>query len=210
MKIYGYLTFNVTKVLLAAVHSRIPFEYEFVNLGKGEQRTPEFAKINPYQKVPAAVIDGQPLWESGAICRQIGRMAEDKNLYPAEPMAASLVDQWLEFSSCHVSDFCGTMFFESFIAPKFFDTPTNHDNVKAAAKKMDAAAKVLDDQLAKGDYLTGSHVTIGDYVVFAPLHDAITIASYDISSFSQLKRWYDSILSSDVAKTVYGEYQKMG
>lgn len=210
MKIYGYLTFNATKVLLTAVHAKLPFEYQQVDLAKGEQKSPEFTAINPYQKVPALEVDGQSLWESGAICRYLARKAGDRSLYPEEPMAASLVDQWLEFSSCHVTDFCGTLFFESFVAPRFFGKPTDHELVKQASSQLDGAAKILDDQLAKGTYLTGEQLTIGDYVVFAPIHDAVKVATYDMTKFPHLKRWFDAILASDVAKTVFNEYQKMG
>lgn len=210
MKIYGYLTFNVTKVLLAAVHAKIPFEYELVDLAKRANYEPAFCEINPYKKVPALEDGGLKLWESGAICRYIARKTGDESLYPSEPAAAARVDQWLELSSCHVTKFCGTMFFETFLAPKFFDKPTNEARVEEAKKDCDVAAKVLDDQLAEGDYLTGSNVTIGDYALFAPLHDAVKIAGYDLSRFSHLNRWFQAIEGSDVAKVVYGEYQKFG
>lgn len=210
MKIYGFMTFNVSKVLLAAVAAKIPFDYEVVDLAKGAQRSPDFAAINPYQKVPSAVIDGAPLWESGAICRYIGRVSEDKTLYPVETMAASHVDKWMEFSSCHITSFCGTIFFETFIAPRFLDKPTDEGLVKEASAKLDIANKILDDQLAKADYLTGANITLGDYMVFAPLHDAIKVGKYSIDQFSHLSRWFKAIEGSDVAKVVYGQYQKLG
>ena len=43
------------------------FEVRPVNLGKGQQMSPEYLKINPKHKVPVLVVDGKILTENVAI-----------------------------------------------------------------------------------------------------------------------------------------------
>ena len=43
------------------------FEVIPVNMGKGQQNSPDYLKLNPKHKVPVLVIDGEPLTENVVI-----------------------------------------------------------------------------------------------------------------------------------------------
>ena len=58
-----------------------------VNLGKGQNNSPDYLRINPKGKVPALIIDGIPLTENIAIQHWISQQYPQAALMPAEPFA---------------------------------------------------------------------------------------------------------------------------
>jgi glutathione S-transferase len=57
-----------------------------VNLKKGENNSPDYRRINPKQRVPALIIDGQPLTENVAIQIWIARQYPQARLLPEDPL----------------------------------------------------------------------------------------------------------------------------
>ena len=57
-----------------------------VNLSRGENNSPEYLRINPKGKVPALIIDGEPLTENVAIQIWIARQYPSARLLPEDPM----------------------------------------------------------------------------------------------------------------------------
>lgn len=57
-----------------------------VNLKKGENNSAEYRRINPKQRVPALIVDGDPLTENVAIQIWIARQYPQAKLLPADPM----------------------------------------------------------------------------------------------------------------------------
>src|SRR5829696_6344216 len=70
---YVWTTPNGFKALIALEELGIPYTTHWIDIGKGDQTTPEYLAINPNNKIPA-IVDrdgpgGQPLavFESGAV-----------------------------------------------------------------------------------------------------------------------------------------------
>lgn len=61
------------------------FEVRNINLQKGQQKSPEYLKINPKHKVPLLVVDGRTLSENAAIQTWIARTFPDAKLMPRDP-----------------------------------------------------------------------------------------------------------------------------
>ena len=62
------------------------FQTRNVNLGKGENFSPEYLKINPKGKVPALIVDGTVITENIAIHVWIDRQFPQAHLLPRDPM----------------------------------------------------------------------------------------------------------------------------
>ena len=60
-----------------------PFETELIRTAAKQQNSPEYLAINPKGKVPALLIDGEPLTENVAILRWLNQTYPDANLLPA-------------------------------------------------------------------------------------------------------------------------------
>jgi len=57
-----------------------------INLAKGENNHPDYLRINPKGKVPALIVDGQPLTENVAIQTWIARQFPAAGLLPDDPL----------------------------------------------------------------------------------------------------------------------------
>ena len=74
IELYAWGTTNGRRGLIMAEESGLPFNLHQINIQKGDQKTPEYEKINPYRKIPALVDSDGPggkpatIFESVAIC----------------------------------------------------------------------------------------------------------------------------------------------
>lgn len=59
-----------------------PFETKLVRFMTGEQKSPEYKRLNPKGKVPAIVIDGEALSENVAIALHLDLLFPDARLLP--------------------------------------------------------------------------------------------------------------------------------
>ena len=62
----------------------IPYEARRISTATGEQRSPEYLKINPRGRVPALVVDGKVLVENVAILTFLGGGFPAKGLWPEQ------------------------------------------------------------------------------------------------------------------------------
>ncbi len=67
-----------------AKQAKVDIEVKRVNLHQGEQRDPEFIKLNPNGKIPVYVEGDFVLSESFAIARHLLDKAGNTDLYPGE------------------------------------------------------------------------------------------------------------------------------
>jgi glutathione S-transferase len=81
-----------------------------VLIAKGEQKSTEYAQINPRGKVPALAVDGRIITENTAILAYLGRCFPEAKLLPTDAVdEASCIAPWRGFPmSCipHTSATC--------------------------------------------------------------------------------------------------------
>ncbi|MEM8702287.1 MAG: glutathione S-transferase N-terminal domain-containing protein, partial [Pseudomonadota bacterium] len=67
--LYTWTTPNGRKVSILLEELGVDYDVHPINIGQGDQKTPEFLKISPNNKIPAIVDrdNGLTLMESGAI-----------------------------------------------------------------------------------------------------------------------------------------------
>ena len=94
-------------------------DYESVNNGPEAIGSEELLKLHPLGKLPAAVIDGKPLFESAAISTAIADLAPETNLI-AKPgtWERTLHDQWCQFVLTEMEAWLWSNQLNSFILPE--------------------------------------------------------------------------------------------
>ena len=69
---------------IALEESGIPYETQKLNLMEGDQRKPEYLKLNPRGRVPTLVVDGQVLTENVGIMAWIAGGHQSTGLWPKD------------------------------------------------------------------------------------------------------------------------------
>jgi len=95
--LYTAPTPNGWKASIALEELALPYEVHIVNLLAGEQKDPEYLKLNPNGRIPTIVDRDEnfPVFESGAILIYLAE--KTGRLLPRDRKGRSLVLQWLMF-----------------------------------------------------------------------------------------------------------------
>lgn len=198
MRLYYHpLSSNSRRVVLTAIHLNVDIELVVVDLLKGEHKAPEYLRSNPNGKVPLLDDDGFMLWESHAIMQYLADGARGQDLYPVELMARADVNRWLFWSAYHFTPAVGLISRER-VSKKMVGgsgAPDGNEIARGEAQLM-AAAQVLDDHLARYDWIAQGRLSLADFAIAAPLmHTAA--AEFPVTGYANLQAWFSRIQELD-------------
>lgn len=130
----------------------------------------ELRKVHPLGKLPAAIIDGRPLFESGAIVTAIADLVPEKKLV-AEPGSWSrhLHNQWMCFALSEMEAFVQSSEINTidFILPKDQRVPQIVEQNSMLYRK---GAAVLENVLGQAQYLVDDRFSVTDIFVSYTVH----------------------------------------
>ena len=192
IKLYTWGTPNGNKIVIMLEECGLSYELVPVNLGKREQFSPEFLRINPNAKIPA-IIDpdgpgGQPitLFESGAI---LVYLADKTGRYiPVAPRERYLVLQWIMFQMANTGPMFGQLHHFKASAPEGNDYAL--DRYQREGERL---LDVLDAQLANKEFLAGPEYTIADICNWPWTRSWIHTLKNELGRRPHLVRWFERI-----------------
>jgi glutathione S-transferase len=188
VKIYGDIrSGNCYKLALLCRQLNIPFEWVPVDVLSGETRKAGFLEKNPNGRIPVVQLDdGRYLSESDAI---MCYLAEGSKMLPVDPFTRARVLQWLFFEQYSHEPYIAVSIF----IVKYLRNPADRQLDLAAKRKPGyAALGVMDEQLAKTDFLVGDVYTIADVALYAYTHRADQ-GGFDLEDFPNVRRWLDTV-----------------
>jgi glutathione S-transferase len=172
------------KISIALEELGLPYTVHALDLAGGEQKRPEFLKINPNGKVPAIMDDGVAVMESGAILVWLAERTG--RLLPAEPSGRSDVLQWLFLQVGSLGPMMGQAnLFTHFWPEKL---PAVQARYLGEVQRIFA---VLDTRLAARDFLCGEY-SIADIAHFCWVRTA-GWTGVDVAPFPNLAGWTERI-----------------
>lgn len=163
IQLYSLPTPNGIKASAMLEEVGLDYEAHRVDFAKNDQLSPEFISLNPNNKIPALIDpngpDGVPLglWESGAILIYLAE--KTGKLLSADPVKRIQTIQWLMFQIGGVGPMFGQLGFFHKFAGKEIEDKRPFERYRDESMRL---LKVLDRQLAKGDYLVGNEYSIAD------------------------------------------------
>jgi len=191
MKIYGFSTFNVTKVLFVAEEIGLDYDYVALNPNQAEQKLPEHLSRHPMGKVPALEHDGRYLFESAAICRYLARISHS-SLYDGDAYEKSVIDAWVDLSAIHIGRWLGSIAFNEIVLHGMMGQPLNEETIGEARQFLSEQLPAVEQQLSLNSFLAGDHLTIAD-AILASLVQLHEITSFEIEPWPNIQRWYASV-----------------
>ncbi|MFO0575932.1 MAG: glutathione S-transferase family protein [Polyangia bacterium] len=171
----------------------VPHQKVQIDLKAGEQKKPEFLKLNPNGRVPLLVHDGTPIFESAAIQIYLGEtFGVDKGLYPPPGPKRGEVMKWIVWTNATLGEAMSRV--GRNLGPW---APEDERNAKAGATakaEVEGLLRIVEDTLADRSYLTGENLTIADLHLSSWM-DYARMMQIDLAPFPKLSAWVARCIS---------------
>jgi glutathione S-transferase len=189
MKLYGFPPSpNTWKVRAVAAHLGLRLDFEFVDLTKGQSRTPEFLALNPTGRTPVLVDRDFKLWESNAIMQYLASRTAN-SLWPDDARARADIARWQSWQLAHWASGCDPLIFERLVKAFLNVGAPDAAIVAKGIEAFNREASMLDAHLAKQSTLVGKEVTLADFSVAAPLFYTKE-AELPLAPYSHIRDWF--------------------
>ncbi|KAG5885544.1 hypothetical protein JTB14_007624 [Gonioctena quinquepunctata] len=173
-----------------------------VNVLAGEQMDPEFMKLNPLHTIPVINDGGFILYDSNAIMKYlVDQYAKDDSLYPRDPKKAAVVTQRLFFVAGYL--------FPRLAEYHFTGIKTGVKGDEASLNKLEEALQFVDGFLQGHSWIAGDNMTVADFAVIAPITAINACGTCNISSHSNLWKWFQRA-KSDLDNFGYVDIMQSG
>lgn len=188
--LYSWSTPNGHKANIMVEETGLEYRLHPIDLGKGEQKTPEYLAINPNGKIPAMVdregLDGRPvtIFESGAMLLYLAE--KSGRLLPKDVPERWRAVSWLMFQMGGVGPMLGQAGHFIHRAPE--PMPLAVDRFVSEAERLYG---VVDHRLRDAEFLAGSY-SVADVACFPWMrhHRRFQV---DIDDFPHVARWLGAI-----------------
>ena len=186
IELYTASTPNGWKASIALEEMAIPYTVHPVDIMTGEQKLPDFLRLNPNGRIPVIVDTDEDitLFESGAIMIHLAEKCG--RFLPSDVRGRARVMQWLMFQMSGI----GPMMGQANVFSRYFPEkiPTVIDRYQGEVRRLFA---VLDGHLAENEYLAGEY-SIADMANWAWVRIYFW-AGVPVDEFDNLRRWLDAI-----------------
>jgi len=198
--VHYWPTPNGWKVTIMLEECGLPYRIVPVDIGGGDQFTPEFLRISPNNRMPA-IVDHEPLgggeplglFESGAILEYLA----DKSgrFLPASGPDRYRVLQWVHWQMANLGPMMGNAnHFKNYGKNIAGDPAQLEYGTKRFVGEVDRLCGVMDAQLSANPYLAGSDYSIADIITWPWAMLAGRLIDEGIwETFPHLKRWVDEV-----------------
>lgn len=154
---------NVRKVLWTCHELSVPFEQQSFGAGYQAVDTPEFLALNPNGMVPVLRDGDFSVWESNTICRYLANQYGGTALYPAEPKARAMVDQWMDWQATELNN-AWRYAFMALVRGSYGHQDA--DAIAASVTSWNRHMGMVEQQLQRtGAFMTGAELTLADIVI---------------------------------------------
>lgn len=184
--LYTFATPNGRKPAIMLEELGLAYNPIKVDIGKGEQFSPEFVAINPNSKIPAIVDKATDItvFESGAILIYLAE--KSGQLLPRDTAERIKVIEWLMFQMASVGPMFGQLgHFRNFAPEKI---PYAIERYEKETLRLFG---VLEGEFAKKEYICGEY-SIADIATY-PWVAAYEFLGVTLDDHPHLKRWVETM-----------------
>jgi glutathione S-transferase len=185
--LYTAPTPNGWKASIALEELGLPYEVHVINLLAGDQKHPDYLKLNPNGRIPTIVdrdADNFAVFESGAILIYLAE--KTGKLMPTDPRGRSRVIQWLMFQMGGV----GPMMGQANVFFRYFP-----EKLPAAIARYQNESRrlfeVLDRRLGESEWLADVY-SIADIANWSWVR-TYKWSGVSIDGLTNLQRWLDTM-----------------
>lgn len=201
--LYTWITPNGRKVSILLEELGIDYNVHSINIGQGEQKTPEFLKIGPNNKIPVIVDSdtGVSVMETGAIMIYLAE--KYGKFLPQDLQKKTEVMEWLMWQMGGLGPMLGQAHHFVHFNPGVAEYAEDRFRTEAAR-----LYGVLDARLAGRDYICDEY-SIADMACW-PWISRYEWQEMDLADYPNVRAWYQRLLARDAVQKGYHVPKVMG
>ena len=188
-----------TRIFLAEKGITVPTEQ--VDMTTFQHRTPEYTAINPFQRMPALVLDdGTVITESMAICRYFEVRQPQPALFGQGAKEIALVEMWNR--RCEINFFANVaaVFRHLHPAMKEYEIPQVPAYAEAMRPKAIWFLELIDKELASREFIAGAHYSVADITTLCAVDFMKPARLVMPDNLANVKRWHAAVSARPSAK----------
>ena len=194
--LYTWTTPNGRKVSILLEEMGLPYEAHAIDIGKGDQFTPDFLKISPNNKIPAIVErdTGFSLMESGAIMLYLAE--KHGQFLPGDAQGKARVTEWLMWQMGGLGPMLGQA--HHFLQFNPGEAPYAEERYGKEAQRLYG---VLNTRLEGRDFICDEY-SIADMAAW-PWISRFKWQQVDLNDFANVRDWYVRIAERPAVQKGY-------
>lgn len=184
-----YKSSSAWRVRIALNLKGIKYDLDTLNLFGGEQKNPEFEKINPRKMVPALVIDGSLLIESMPIIEYLDESRPEKPLFPKDLLLKQKVRTICEICNSGIQPL------QNLKVTNKVEKEFGQDSIAWVTYFNLEGFKALEQILVKtaGKYCFGDEITAADCFVFPQVLGSVLRFNLSLKEYPTLQKIIDNL-----------------
>src|SRR5262244_1674435 len=195
LQLYGNPRSRAMRCLWMLEEMGQPYQLIEKSTRADDLQSAEYRQLNPNARIPTLVDGDLVLWESMAINLYLAQKYEGP-MHCASPEVLGLAAQWSFWAMLEMEALLLDLLNHRAVLPEFARDPSYAERDELLLKKP---LGVLNEALARRDYLAGNNFTVADLNVASILAWG-KMGRFDLSSHSNVARWLDNCL----ARSAYG------
>ena len=192
---------SATPVSWALAELEVPHTRVHVDINAGDQRKPEFLKLNPNGKVPTLVVDGTPMFEALAIMTWLGdRYGVAKGMWPAADSPARLEAlSWATWAYVSYGSVVNRLNFAT--SQRINESVRSEGQAKLARDDLHTLSSVLEARLSAAPYVLGDRFSLADVIVGSVVWYR-TLVGGPVDAYPSKKAWLERCQARPTYKAV--------
>lgn len=187
------------RIFLAEKGIEVPFEE--VDLMKGGLKTPEFTKLNRFQRVPVLLLDdGTAIAETMAICRYFEETKPQPALFGEGAAGRALVEMWNRRMELNLFFNVAQSFRHLHPAMASLEVPQVAAWGEACKPKAQEVLQYLDEELANRRFIAGPAYSVADITALVALDFMKPARVERPANLKHLARWHEEVSARPSAK----------
>ncbi len=170
------------------MNCKLPCERIDVGGAFGKTKEPFYLAMNPNSLVPTLEEeDGFTIWESNSVVRYLA--GKHGGLEPKDAKVRARAQQWMDWQLSVMGPAITPVFWGLIRTP-----PEKRDQgaIDAGKEKTNAAAKIMDDQLARTRFMAGEEFSYGDIPVGVMIRRYVELMP-ERPKMPNLDRWFGEL-----------------
>lgn len=185
---------NPRRVRIFLAEKGLTVPYEERDLQAGHLKLPEFAKLNPLQRVPVLVLDdGTTVSETMAICRYFEELHPQPPLFGVGPLGRAVTEMWNRRMELNLFNSVAQVFRHLHPKMAHLEVPQVPAWGEANRGRAIEMLEILDARLAAERFVAGSDYSVADITALVAVDFLRPARIQTPEGLTNLARWYAEV-----------------